>query len=456
MKEASLKEKKHHTRRLSIKEGMFWSVRASFGDHYLSPFAIAMQASNSVVAMISTLWSLATISQLFGSKLVGKKSRKTILTKTLSVESFGWLLIALISFLFYKQILVSILPIILLFSIALFLISSGIGHPSWFSWMGDVVDPAFRGRWFSKRSTIINFTTIVLAIGAAFFLEYVKKSENLALGFVILFSVAFLTRLFCVRIIRKQYEPELKITKKDNYPFKDFLKELGKTNFGKFAAFRLMFAFSINLTSTLMSVYLLRYLGFDYVTYILITLSGTLFSVITLNLWGKISDKYGNYRVIALTTLIIPITPLLWILSPSKIYLFLVPAILGGTAWTAFIMASGNFIYDNIKKEKRGKAVSYFNLMLGLGAFIGGIIAALLIDLIHTTWIEPIFLIFLIGTFVRMIAVGIWVPQLKEIRRKEKFKGTKELKKLIIREARPTILEDVHEIQAIPHYLREK
>jgi hypothetical protein len=55
-----------------------------------------------------------------------------------------------------------------------------------------------------------------------------------------------------------------------------------------------------------------------------------------------------------------------------------------------------------------------------------------------------------------MIAVGIWVPQLKEIRRKEKFKGTKELKKLIIREARPTILEDVHEIQAIPHYLREK
>ena len=456
MKEVSEKEKKHHTRRLSIKEGMFWSVRASLGDHYLAPFSIAMGASNSIVAILNSLWNLAPISQLFGSRLVGKKPRKSILKRAMSVESFGWFLIALISFLYYKQILVSILPIALLIAVSLFLISAGLGYPSWFSWMGDVVDERYRGRWFSKRTTIISFTTIILAISAAFFLEYLKKINQPILGFIILFSLAFLARMSCVGIIRKHYEPKLKIKKKDNYSFKEFFKNFGKTNFGKFASFRLMFAFSIGLTSPLVAIYLLRYLEFDYVTFILIALSGTIFSVITLNLWGRISDKYGNYRVIALTTMIIPLTPLLWILSPSKIYLFLVPAVLGGTAWTAFLMASGNFIYDNISKKKRGQAISYFNLMLGIGAFIGGLTSALLIKVINTSWIEPLFFIFLIGTLARMIVVGIWMPQLKEVRDKKKLKNLKELKELIIREAKPVILEDIHEIQSIPHYLTEK
>ncbi|MEA3413961.1 MAG: MFS transporter [Nanoarchaeota archaeon] len=456
MKEVSEKEKKHHTRRLSIKEGIFWSVKSSLGDHYLAPFSIAMNASNSIVAILNSLWNLGPISQLFGSRLVGKRSRKSILTKTMAVESFGWLLIALISFLFYKQILVSLLPIFLLVAVSLFIISGGIGHPSWFSWIGDVVDEKYRGRWFAKRSTILSFTTIILAITAAFLLEYLKKINQPVIGFIFLFSIAFLARFTCIKIIRSHYEPKLKLRKKDNYSLKEFFQDFGKTNFGKFAAFRLMFAFSMGLTSPLVAIYLLRYLGFDYITFILIAISGTMFSVITLNLWGKISDKYGNYKVIALTTLIIPLTPLLWILSPSRIYLFIVPAIFGGTAWTAFLISSGNFIYDNISKQKRGKAISYFNLMIGLGAFAGGLTSAYLIKVINTSWIEPLFLIFLIGTLARMIVVGIWIPLLKEIKHKRKLKNFKELGNLVIKQAKPIILEDIHEIVEIKNYISEK
>jgi MFS family permease len=452
----SEKELKHKTRRLSIKEGIFWSVKASFGDHYVAPFAIAMQMSNSLVAILNSLWNLNPISQLWGSKFVGKYKRKNVLMKTISVDALGWLFMAMIGILYFLNIKRTILPYFLIADFALILLAGGLGHPSWFSWMGDVVDAKFRGRWFSKRNTIISFTTIILAISAALILSSLKNSGKEMIGFIILFGIAFLARAYCVKIIGKHYEPKFKKRKRKKLYLKKFIQESRKTNFGKFTLFRGIFALTIGITSPLTAIYLLRILQFDYLTYIIIILSGTFFSIITLNLWGKIADKYGNYRVIAITTLIIPLTPLLWILSPSKIYLFLVPAILGGTAWTAFIMASGNFIYDNVLKRNLGNAISYFNLFIGIGAFIGGLIGAILIKTIQTTWIEPIFFIFIIGTLARMIVVGLWMPKLREIKNKRKFKNIENFKDIILKEAKPTIVEDMHEIAAIKDYIVEK
>lgn len=449
------KELKHKSRRLSIKEGIVWSVKASAGDYYVAPFAIAMNVSSSLVAVFNSIWNLGSLSQLFGSKLVEKQKRKTTLTKTMLAESFGWIMMALIGFLYIKGIATDVLPFLILIDLAIILSAAGIGHPSWFSWMGDIIDSKFRGRWFSKRTTIIHFTSIILATAASFLLKKFKAMDQEIIGFIILFSIAFLARLSCIQIIRRQYEPELKIKKEKTYSLKKFLKELKTSNFGKFAIFRLMFAFSIGLTSPLVSIYLLRHLNLDYTAFILIMLSGTMFSILTLNLWGRIADKYGNYKVIALTTLLIPLTPIWWMLSSNPIYLFIVPAIIGGTSWTAFIMASGNFIYDNISKEKRAKAISYFNLLLGIGAFAGGLVSALLLKVIDISWTNPIYLIFFIGAVARMLVVGFWIPKLKEIKNKKKIKGFKEFEHLIAKEMRPTVIEDMHEIAAIPKYIKE-
>ena len=415
-----------------------------------------MGAKSSLITILNSIWNLGSISQLVGSKFVGKTKRKKVLTKTLALEAFAWLFIAFIGYLYLKNLYTPILPILTIIGLGLMVFAGGLGYPSWFSLMGDVVDDKFRGRWFSKRSTILSFTTIILATTAALVLNYFKKTGNETVGFILLFLIAAFARFYCVGLIARHYEPELKIKKEKEYNLKKFIKEIKNSNFGKFVLFRGMFAMATGLTAPLVSIYLLRYLQFDYLTFILISLAGTFFSILTLNLWGKISDKYGNYRVIALTTIVIPLTPLLWILSTSKIYLFLVPAIIGGTAWTAFIMASGNFIYDNIKKEKRGKAISYFNLFLGIGAFIGGMIGALLIGTVNVNWIESIYLIFIIGTIARMVVVGFWIPKLREIKHKRKIEGIKGFKDIIIKEAKPTILEDVHEIIAIKDYVIEK
>ncbi len=99
----------------------------------------------------------------------------------------------------------------------------------------------------------------------------------------------------------------------------------------------------------------------------IVILSGTLFSIAVLGLWGKFADKYGNYKTMCITTIAIPTIPILWILNPSPIYLILVPSLIGGTAWAGFNLAVSNYIYDNVTPQKRGLCVSYNNLLHGIG-----------------------------------------------------------------------------------------
>ncbi len=451
----SVEELKHRTRRLSIKEGIFWTFRQAFGDHYIAPFAIAIGSSNPMVALISTMWNMSFLTQIFGIKILRRFSRKKIITTSVFINSIGFLLMALIGFLYLKNIWIEYLPLLILGDLFIVLSSMGIGHPAWFSWMGDVVDSKYRGRWWAKRSTILTFMSITLTIIASFILEYFKKVSLEMVGFIIFFSIAFLARLYCVSILKKHYEPKFKKTKEKKFKILKFAKEISKTNFGKFILFRGILAMSMMITSPLVAIYLLRYLGFNYPTYIIIALSGMIFSIFTLNIWGKLADKYGNYRIILLSTILIPMIPILWILSSSKIYLFLVPGIIGGIGWYGFLLASRNFVYDNNKKVNRAKAIAIMNFALGLGATMGGLLSAALIKYLHTTWIEPIILIFFIGAILRMIAVFFFVPRLREIKHKQKFKGFKELEHLVVKDLGPALIEEAHEIESIKNYIKE-
>jgi len=454
VKETNIKELKHKARRYSIKEGVFASAKMSFGDRFIHPFAIAINASNPLVALLTSISGLlGPLSQLISAQKFERFSRKKVVMLSVLLESLMWLPFITIAILFSKGILTSALPILLLLSFSIYIIMANASNPHWFSWMGDIVDEKYRGRWFSKRNLLMGVASVVLAILASLFLDYFKRFDLAMVGFIVLFSLALISRLISWFIFKKQYEPKFKFEKENYFSFWQFLKEAPKNNFGKFALFRASYAFAASITGAVWAIYLLRYLGFSYFTYMIILISEIVFSLLLVGLWGKIADKYGNYKVLIITTLILPITPILWVLHVSPIYLILVPALIGGLAWGGFALALGNFIYDNVGKQKRSLAVSYYNMLWGMGVFAGAGVAALLIKYLPVWIFEPIILIFILGTIVRMIAVAWWVPKLKEVRKTKKL-STRKLEKTILREIKPTLIEEAHQISSLGHYLR--
>ncbi len=273
-------------------------------------------------------------------------------------------------------------------------------------------------------------------------------------GFIILFALAFIFRMISRHIFKRQYEPKIKLKKGYYFSFGDFLKKSPKTNFGKFTIFRALLAFAGSISAPLLAVYLLRHLEFAYTTYMIVILSGSVFSLLVMKIWGNFADKFGNYKVLAITSLLIPIIPILWILSPSPIYMILVPSLISGISWAGFGLSSGNFIYDNVTNQKRGLAISYYNMTIGIGVFLGAGLGALLIKYLTISFIEPLFFIFLLSGVARMIVVFNLIPRIKEIRKTEKIDGNKALKNLIFKQAKHSLVEEAHEIMSIKKYLR--
>jgi MFS family permease len=449
--------KKQKSRNLSIKEGIFASAKDAFGTYFVSPFAIAINTSSSAIAIMSSITGLfGPLSQIFSSKAIEKTSRKKIVTKAVLLESLSWLAFIAIGILYLKNILTEKLPLIFLLFFSVYTIFLNAMIPAWFSWTGDIVSEKYRGRWLSKRNLLIGFTTLVLTIIASYFLEYMSEMNNQIMGFGILFFMAFLMRMVCWKIFKKQYEPKLEIKKGVYFSFWKFLRKAPKSNFGKFSIFRFFFSFSVTIANSLLAVYLLRNLNLNYTNFIIIILSATFFALLVTEIWGKIADKYGNYKVILITAIIIPIIPLLWIINSSIIYLILIPGLARGIGWAGFNLSSGNFIYDNVSQEKRGLAISYFNMMMGLGIFFGGLVGALLIKVLNGSNISPISIIFIISSITSMLTVAILLPKIKEVKNKKQEKNPKAFRKFLMKQFRPTLSEEIHQIVDIKKYIWEK
>ena len=223
-KKVSEEELKHKARKYSIKEGIFAAANSSFGDRYVSPFAIAINASNSMVALLSSIAGLlGPLSQTFSSsRLMEKYSRKKIVLKSVFWAAFTWLPFIILAFMFYKGIVLEFLPMVLMFIYAIHIILISIPSPAWFSWMGDLVNKKHRGRFFSKRNLILGFVTVVVALLSSFILDYFKKNEWAMYGFIVLFFFAFLSKIISWKFLKVQYEPKLKLQKGHYFSFFQF------------------------------------------------------------------------------------------------------------------------------------------------------------------------------------------------------------------------------------------
>jgi len=423
LKDVKEKIEKEKTMKLSIKEGSFASIMYGLGDYYIIPYALALNANNFQIGLLKSFSGLLPpISQLYGSKLMEKFSRKRIILTYISLQALTWLPIIFLSLLFWKSLLVSYLPYFLIAFYTLYAIFGSIATPAWFSLLGDIVPDNIRGKYFGKRNRITGAVGLVSTLTAAFLLDFFKTKGYVLIGFSILFFLASIARLISAYYFKKHYQPKFKQKKKFYFSFLQFLKGVKKYNFTKFSVFASCMHFSIMIASPFFAVYMLDKLGFSYTTFMFITLSSSIANILLMPIWGKFSDKYGRKETMLLSTVLISIMPILWLFSSSPYYLLL-PNIIGGIGWAGFSLASFNFIYDSTGPEKRALCVSYYNILLGIGTFIGSALGGLIlqgIPLLDLT-MNKFFVVFFISALLRGLTSMIFLPHIKEVRKVRKF-----------------------------------
>ena len=169
---------KEETKKLSVKEAAVASVMDGAGSRYMTPYALALGASNSQIGLLTSFPSLfGNLSQIFSSKIMEKHSRKKIIMLGAFLQALMWLpLIVVGYFFFYKNLSANMSSNLVIFIWTLLVISGAFLSPSWNSLMKDTVTKDI-GKYFGKRNRIAGVISLGVMLIAGFILNYFKQKE---------------------------------------------------------------------------------------------------------------------------------------------------------------------------------------------------------------------------------------------------------------------------------------
>lgn len=406
----------------SLKDARAFAVMIGIGETYLSAFAIFLRATTPQIGLLASLPPLLGSFIQPVSAWLGRWTgqRKTIVLAGAGLQALAWLPIAVLPILFPAHAL----PLLIM-SVVLYQCGAHLATPQWGSMMGDIVPTRRRGRFFARRTKIVSLTTFTaLALGGLLLQSFSNSGQTL-LGFALLFAVALLARLISVYHLSKMHDPGGHAPGIEPVIERHWLERLRHSNFARFSVFFALTQFSVAIASPFFTVYMLRDLHFSYFAFMTNTGMAILAQFLTLNQWGRISDVFGNRRILATTGMVIPLMPLLWTFSSNYWYL-LFAQVISGLTWAGFSLSASNFLYDLVSREKRTTYLAIHNMLSNtglfagamLGGYLGMVLPTQLTLLNHTfNWGSALLGVFAISALARAVMVFMLLPKIREVRR---------------------------------------
>ncbi|MBW7899780.1 MAG: MFS transporter [Candidatus Brocadia sp. BROELEC01] len=396
----------------SIKDGVAFAATTGFGDNYLNPFAVALGASTFQIGLLSSASQFVpSLAQLKVADLVERfGSRKKVIVRSVFIHAFLLLPMAMIPYLPDSLRIYALIGLC-----ALYVSFASFAGPAWGSLMANLVPERKRGAFFSRRGRLISLIMVISSFLAGYILHVFRKQS--LLGFTVIFLVAMISRYISWYFLGRMYEPPLEVKREHYFSPGEFLRRLNVGNFGKYVIFHSCFSFAVFIASPFFPVFMLRDLGFSYITYTIVTVTVPLASIIAVSYWGRRADALGNRQVILICSIVISVLPAMWLIS-RQIYFLIIIQTLAGISWAGFNLCSSNFIYDSAIPEKRTRCIAYFNTFNGFSICAGNLLGGFLATHIPPLFGYQLITLFAVSSLLRILASTLLLRRVKEIRKK--------------------------------------
>ncbi|MDT8336364.1 MAG: MFS transporter, partial [Candidatus Izemoplasmatales bacterium] len=225
--------------------------------------------------------------------------------------------------------------------------------------------PMRRARILSKRSiyTIIFTTTITITSGLIFRYFAQENSEYIKI-YRIFYIMAFVFGLIAFFVFKKLYY--VPVETKEPIKFKGSFKKVFKNKrFTKFVLSSTIFHFGWQMGWPLFSIYTIKTLGADEFWLSLITVGSAIVMLLSLRIWPRLIEKYGNEKIAYICTFGMAITPILYVISNSLFVLVIFSSLSGiftsGTITVLFID-----MLEVVPEKNRIIYVGYYNVLTNI------------------------------------------------------------------------------------------
>jgi hypothetical protein len=409
--------------RYSIYDGSAHAVMLGMGETFIMTFAVALGFSNTTLGLVAALPVLcATILQvLVFQRPRGRRSKKFFVVRGALVQALLWIPIFLCPVRFR-------LPAIGL--ILLLIVYHACGHmisPMWNAWMGDLVPDRTRGEYYGRRNKYRALCELSSFLIAGTILHR-AASENIFVGFGIIFFVACLMRLLSSWYISRMDEPTTVHELSPRFTLIQFYRRSGRNNFGRFTLLLGAFLCATNIASPFFTAYMLRSLRFSYLELTCALSCSLIFQFLSFQNWGHIGDRFGNLRILKITAVLASMIPLLWLTTDNFFWILFFQAIAGLT-WSGLNLSAINYIFDAVQRSNIARCISYYNCTANVGTAVGASIGAAVVG---TVWgvadssAQPLLLLgdpylplFLVSSVCRGLIAGLLIMIVREVRRIE-------------------------------------
>jgi len=359
--------------RHSVRDGMAFSVAAGGGETYFSAFALFLGATAPQVALLTTLPPLiGSLAQLASAWAGRFASRKHIVLAGAGLQALTWLPILALPRLLAEHAVPVLLALFVLYHAA-----GNFSAPQWTSIMRDLVSDRRRGRYFgyrTRRTTIMSFAALVVC---GVLLHLFDANGATYTGYVVVFAIAFLARSLSVYHLTWLHGPPVQHTAAIDVHLRHWWQTVKESGAAGFTAYFVLMNFAVGIASPFFAVYMLRDLELSYLEFTALTGASVFLQFLTLNGWGRIADVYGNRAIMIVTSMSLPLVPLLWLASGNFYYLLAVQCV-SGLTWAGFTLSAGNLLYDLVPRSRRAAYVAFHNVGNAGFVFIGAMLGAAL------------------------------------------------------------------------------
>jgi MFS family permease len=402
----------------SIKDGASYSVMMGLGEAYVGACAVFLGASDSLVALIGTVpLFLGSWAQVMTPRLIDRSGvrRRWYMIGSL-VQALTW--IPMTASLFAPK---AVGAWLLMVGFVLYFAAVQFTVPPWLSTMGDLVPPATRGRYFGRRTAIGISLQFLAGVLGGEGLSVFKQDGREALGYAIIFTAAFLARWSSIYFLAKMAEPPYVPREDEAFTLWQFLRRLPKSNFAKFAVFVACLMASAQFVGCLFNIYWLRTLRYPYWWQYTACINSILVvQVPALIFWGRAADRFGNKRVLAVTSIGITVLPALWLIS-THIVLAILLQLWSGFFWSGFNQSVQNFLLDAVSPPKRTRCTAYLNLIQNFGLLVGGVAGSIAINFMPAhlgpfRWDYPFWTMLGVSFLLRAATILTFLPRFREVR----------------------------------------
>lgn len=385
------------------------------GGVFLTGYLLHLGANNTQIGLISTIPVLASITAPFVSNLIERAdSRKTITLKLIFPLRLLWVIPGLIPLL----VLYNGLSHPLIMFVALFVIVSVVTVPAsiaWTNWMGDVIPEKERGFYFGRRSIVAGLIAMIAGILLGIILD---KVPNKDFGFTAIYLIGSIAGFISFYLLNRLPDVKNTAPSKDNFSFDLIWRKTQKVfadkNFMNLVWFTVAWAFALSFMGVYLSVFMLKELKMSYTLITTFGIISTIANLAFTPFWGKMADKYGNKPIMLICGNAIGIVPFFWLITTPGNYFVVIPLLyaIAGIVWSGFNIGAFNIVLKLAPKEDRAYFLSVNMLLPSVTAFVGPVLAGVLIDSIGPANINfgkyfgyytfgAFQLIFLLGGFMR-------------------------------------------------------